>query len=111
MVDDEFWRTVQEKEMGYHPSPKTGALNLALLFGTAAIALTLVLTPMLSSKTDSRLIANSPVDYDSIQTGSIVRDVNVKVKKTDRYTVRDTAVQPVPGAVCIIDGNGAKSGC
>lgn len=108
MVDDEFWRTVQEKEMGYHPSPKTGALNLALLFGTAAIALTLVLTPMLSSKTDSRLIANSPVDYDMIQTGSIP---DVKVKKSDRYTVRDSAVQPVPGAVCIIDGNGAKSGC
>ena len=45
MADDEFWRTVQDKELAPGPSRRTGVLNLSLLFGTAVIAL---LTPLLA---------------------------------------------------------------
>ncbi|MEK1866604.1 MAG: hypothetical protein AAAB14_04845, partial [Ensifer adhaerens] len=84
----------------------TGVLNLSLLFGTAVIALTLILTPMLSSKTDKRIMANTPVDYDNISTGSIPSKGTTK-----RYTVRRSVLQEMPGAVCIIDADGRKSGC
>jgi len=106
MVDDDFWRTVQDKDLVTNQSRRTGVLNLSLLFGTAVIALTLILTPMLTSKTDNRVLANAPLDYDNIQTGSIPSGTTTK-----RYTVRRSVLQEMPGAVCIIDGDGTKSGC
>ena len=106
MVDDDFWSTVQEKDLMNNQSRRTGVLNLSLLFGTAVIALTLILTPMLSSKTDKRIMANTPVDYDNISTGSIPSKGTTK-----RYTVRRSVLQEMPGAVCIIDADGRKSGC
>ena len=84
---------------------RTGALNLALLFGTAVIALALVLTPVLSAKTDKRMIANVPDEFDMISTGSIPSEGG------KRYTVRRSVLQEMPGAVCIIDGNGQGNGC
>ncbi|WEZ85069.1 hypothetical protein P6U16_12680 [Rhizobium sp. 32-5/1] len=106
MVDDDFWRTVQDKDLVTSQSRRTGVLNLSLLFGTAVIALTLILTPMLASKTDNRVLANAPFDYDNIQTGSIPSG-----NATKRYTVRRSVLQEMPGAVCIIDSDGTKSGC
>ncbi len=105
MVDDDFWRTVQDKDLVTSQSRRTGVLNLSLLFGTAVIALTLILTPMLASKTDNR-VANAPFDYDNIHTGSVPSG-----NATKRYTVRRSVLQEMPGAVCIIDGDGTKSGC
>jgi hypothetical protein len=106
MVDDDFWRTVQDKDLATPQSRRTGALNLSLLFGTAIIALTLILTPMLTSKSDNKVLADAPIDYDNISTGSIPNSTPAK-----RYTVRRSVLQEMPGAVCIIDGDGSKSGC
>ena len=106
MVDDDFWRTVQDKDLVTSQSRRTGVLNLSLLFGTAVIALTLILTPMLASKTDTKVLADAPIDYDNISTGSIPQQREAK-----RYTVRRSVLQEMPGAVCIIDGDGTKSGC
>jgi hypothetical protein len=106
MVDDDFWRTVQDKDLAMSQSRRTGVLNLSLLFGTAVIALTLILTPMLASKTDTKVLADAPIDYDNISTGSIPNSNAAK-----RYTVRRSVLQEMPGAVCIIDGDGNKSGC
>lgn len=105
MVDEDFWRTVQDKDLVTSQSRRTGVLNLSLLFGTAVIALTLILTPMLSSKSDKRMLANRPIDYDNITTGSIPSGTG------KRYTVRRSVLQEMPGAVCIIDADGTRSGC
>lgn len=105
MRDDDFWKAVQEKDYTPAGDTRTGALNLALLFGTAVIALALVLTPVLSAKTDKRMIANVPDDFDMISTGSIPTD------GTKRYTVRRSVLQEMPGAVCIVDRNGQGNGC
>ncbi|MDO9417911.1 hypothetical protein [Pararhizobium sp.] len=107
MADEDFWSAVQDKDMVTAQSRRTGVLNLALLFGTAMIALTLILTPMLSPKNEGSLIANAPVDYDAIQTGSIPDNTS----PSKRYTVRRSVLQEMPGAVCIIDADGAQSGC
>ncbi|KQS64420.1 hypothetical protein ASG39_10630 [Rhizobium sp. Leaf371] len=106
MVDDDFWRTVQDKDLTKGEYRRTGVLNLALLFGTAVIALTLILTPMMASKNTTKVLANAPIDYDTISTGSIPDD-----KGTKRYTVRRSVLQEMPGAVCIVNGDGGKSGC
>jgi hypothetical protein len=98
MVDEDFWRTVQDKDLVTSQSRRT--------FGTAVIALTLILTPMLSSKSDKRMLANRPIDYDNISTGSIPSGGTGK-----RYTVRRSVLQEMPGAVCIIDADGTRSGC
>ena len=70
------------------------------------IALALVLTPVLSTRTDKRMMANVPDDFDMISTGSIPTEGGPK-----RYTVRRSVLQEMPGAVCIIDGNGSGKGC
>ena len=106
MRDDEFWKAVQEKELTSSAPTRTGVLNLALLFGTAAIALALVLTPVLSSKTGSRMIAQTPDEFDMISTGSVPTQTEGR-----RYTVRRSVLQEMPGAVCIIDGDRYSSDC
>ncbi len=70
-MDDDFWKAVREKEQSSTASRRTGALNLALLFGTAVVALTLILTPMLADKSRSSVFASAPADFDTITTGSI----------------------------------------
>lgn len=105
MMDDDFWKAVQEKEQSYSTSRKTGALNIALLFGTAAVALSLILTPMLSDKSKSNVLASAP-DLDTMTTGSIQRTEDGK-----RYTIRRSVLQQEPGSVCIVQGYGADGGC
>ncbi|MDX3927625.1 MAG: hypothetical protein QHC90_17680 [Shinella sp.] len=104
MRDEDFWDAVQDKELSSAGATRTGVLNLALLFGTAAIALALVLAPVLSARTENRLIANNPVDFDMISTGSIPAGER-------HYTVRRSVLQDVPGAVCIIDNENVGKGC
>ena len=106
MVDDDFWKAVREKQQGSNASRRTGALNLALLFGTAAVALTLILTPMLADKSKSSVFASVPSDFDNITTGSIPKTENGK-----RYTIRRSVLQDTPGSVCVVQGYGSGAGC
>lgn len=105
MRDEDFWKTVQEKDFTPAGDTRTGALNLALLFGTAVIALALVLTPVLSARSDKRMIANAPDEFDMISTGSI------PTQGVKRYTVRRSVLQEMPGAVCVVDGQRTRNGC
>ena len=105
MVDDDFWKAVQEKEQASHASRRTGALNIALLFGTAAVALSLILTPMLADKSKSSVFASAPA-FDSMTTGSIPQSENGK-----RYTIRRSVLEKTPGSVCIVQGYGTDGGC
>ena len=106
MANEDFWKAVQVNERTSSKSGKTGVLNLALLFGTAVIALTLVLTPMVAGNSDRKRLALAPGDVDSITTGSIHRDDTGK-----RYTIRRSILQETPGSVCFVDGYGAGDGC
>lgn len=106
MADEEFWNDVRfrVRRRASYASYKTGALNLALLFGTAAVALTLILTPILASKQDNRSLALIPDEFDTITTGSVPR------KDTGRaYSIRRSVLQEVPGSVCIVEGYGNGS--
>jgi hypothetical protein len=104
-MDDEFSKPPAEREfIGVKTGP-IGALNVALLFCTAIIALTLIVTPLLTKDDDK--IEASTMGYDDIKTGSIpTHDGKVK-----RYTIRRSVLQSNPGDVCIINENGDKTGC
>ncbi len=106
-MNDEFWKTVRSRQRATYRSGKTGALNIALLFGTAAIALSLIVTPMLAERSDQKRLAHVQEDFDMLTTGSI--------KPTEagskHYTIRRSVLQETPGSVCIVQGYGAHGGC
>ena len=70
-----------------------GSLRMALLFGAGAVALALLVAPIVDRQTRLEL-ANSPQELDRMSTGSVT--------KGDRYTIRRSVLQETPGAVCII---------
>ena len=106
-MDDEFWKTVRDRQRATYRSGKTGALNIALLFGTAAIALSLIVTPMLAERTDQKRLAHVQEDFDMLTTGSI-KPVEAGAK---HYTIRRSVLQDTPGSVCIVQGYGADGDC
>ena len=105
-MNEEHWQETPEREFVVDRSNRIGALNMALLFGTAAIALALIVTPMLAPDKADRMQA-STMDYDNITTGSVPSHDG----KTKRYTIRRSILQQNPGDVCIIDNDGTKIGC
>ena len=104
------------KERNSNKSRRTGALNIALLFGTAAIALTLIITPMVAGRTVARLATATIADpYDDIKTGSIPpaadQQVRPETKNGKRYVIRRSILQESPGSVCIVDGYKSGDDC
>jgi hypothetical protein len=79
-------------------------LRLALLFGSAAVALALIATPMLDRNTRLRVSEATFTDgLDPISTGSTPRHGS-------RYVLRRSVLQTTPSAVCVIRADGAASG-
>lgn len=111
MSNEDFWRTVRSRERSSIKTGRTGVINIALLFGTAAIALTLVLTPMLSERTERRSLAFQPDQFDMITTGSIPRAEPGHPYSGKRYTIRRSVLQETPGSVCIVEGYNVEKGC
>lgn len=106
-MDEEFWKTVPVRQRSAYGSGKTGALNIALLFGTAVIALALILTPMLADRNDERRLADIQDDFDRITTGS-VKPAQNGIK---HYTIRRSVLQDTPNSTCIVEGYGVGNDC
>lgn len=106
-MDEEFWKTVPVRQRATYRSGRTGALNIALLFGTAAIALSLIVTPMLAGRGDERRLAHVQEDFDMISTGSI----KPAEKGAKHYTIRRSVLQETPGSVCIVQGYSSGDDC
>lgn len=96
------WRKI----CGERASPLAGvgmsALRVSLLFGSAAVALALLLAPYAESQT--RRLAQGSISngLDFISTGT--------ARSGNGYTVRRSVLQPHPRSVCIIRDSGARSG-
>lgn len=93
-------------EMGF------GAIRAALLFGSAAVALALIVTPILDRSTRSQDAVVSLADsIDMTATGSVGRRANSAMTQGGgRYTIRRSVLQSSPNAVCIIRENGSRIG-
>ncbi|MCO6387198.1 hypothetical protein [Aliihoeflea sp. 40Bstr573] len=83
-----------------------GILRVTLLFGSAVIALTLILVPIADKNARDRMFASveSP-GIDRMSTGSIGPR-----SSAETYTIRRSVLQQSPSAVCIIRESGARSG-
>lgn len=106
-MDEELWKAVRVRNRSSYRSGKTGALNIALLFGTAAIALSLIVTPMVADSGDARRLAHVQEEFDRITTGSI----KPAEKGSKQYTIRRSVLQETPGSVCIIQPYDTDARC
>ena len=99
-MNEDFWKTVNTSRGFAAKSKRTGALNVALLFGTAAIALSLIVTPMLANRSQSApKYATVPDEIDDIITGSIKRN-----DATKTYTIRKSILSDQRGNNCVVEG-------
>ena len=80
-----------------------GILRIALLFGSAAVALALIAAPI-ARQPDAIAVQPATVfaGVDMMSTGSIGH--------RDTYTLRSSVLQPSPSSVCVIRANGTRSG-
>lgn len=76
-----------------------GTVRLALIFGSVAVALGLVIAPLVE---DGLMGKPGVGGLDFISTGSISDDRS--------YTIRRSVLQSRPDSVCIIRANGSRSG-
>ncbi|AKI03268.1 hypothetical protein IMCC20628_04600 [Hoeflea sp. IMCC20628] len=105
MTKDDFWMTVADRDGAATQPKRFGAVRVALLFGTAAIAVAAILTPILADRSTSARVAWAPEEFDNITTGSIPQRSPITV-----YTVRKSILQESPGSLCIIRSDGRKTG-
>lgn len=97
-IDDDLMQT------GGLSGAAGGILRITLLFGSAAIALALVIAPLANRGSQAVVDYSAGRSLDEIQTGSI--------KKADpsTYTIRRSVLQETPGSVCVIQSNGTQTG-
>lgn len=85
----------------------SGALRLSFLFGSAAIALTIILTPMAEKQVARSTVSQSGIDQ--IATGStpMLRRMQPASKN---YVIRRSVLQSDKSDICIIGADGVRTG-
>lgn len=99
MTPEKEWDLIQNERAPLLGLGASGALRVVLLFGSAAVALALVLAPVADNLTRSQVAGRDGIDF--LSTGSI--------GKRSGYVIRRSVMQ-APGEVCIIRDNGLRSG-
>ena len=99
MDNDRKWESERGGRETVWGMTSMGLLRATLLFGSAAIALALIIAPIAESQT--RKFVGSP-GVDTMATGS--------VQPRNNYTLRRSVLQEFPGAICVIRDNGTRSG-
>ena len=80
-----------------------GILRITLLFGSAAVALALIATPLLDGQTRSQSMRDGfGGGLDMASTGS--------VSHRGTYTLRRSVLQPLPSSICVIRNDGSRHG-
>lgn len=102
MRKDQDWDDLQTYRTSQLGSAGSGVIRLALLFGSAAVALGLIIAPLAENGLGSRSARNDLSGIDFTSTGSI--------GTAGTYTVRRSVLQSSPNAVCIIRDNGQQYG-
>jgi hypothetical protein len=82
----------------------SGMLRVVLLFGSVAVALALILAPVLDNSINGFLARNDDMQgVDMMRTGTIGT-------RSTTYTIRRSVLQSGPNSVCIMRSNGTSSG-
>lgn len=101
MTPEDDWRDFAPGRDAQPGVSGLGSLRMALLFGSGAIALALLVVPLVDRGGDAQ-VAEGPGQLDTMATGSIQRGGS--------YTIRRSVLQDNPNSVCIIRPNGARAG-
>lgn len=98
------WEGPRADRAGIFGEVGMGALRVTLLFGSAAVALALILTPLAESQVEKMAYSSYSSMLDPMPTGTVGQ------RSTGSYTVRRSVLQPSPSSVCIIRNNGMRTG-
>ena len=99
---DKDWDLIRSEGYNRVTEAGMGLLRITLLFGSAAIALALLVAPMLDkSSYEDVAVREGFAGVDTMSTGSVGQRT---------YTIRKSVLQSSPSAVCIIGQNGKRSG-
>jgi hypothetical protein len=99
MTPEDEWDAIRSRRAPLFGAAGMSMLRIVLLFGSAAVALALILAPMADRYSKTEIVGAQGLDFDA--TGSVGRPGG--------YTIRRSVLQ-APGAVCIIDSAGRRSG-
>ena len=85
-----------------------GILRITLLFGSAAVALALIIAPIADQQTRNYASEDrAPFGLDDMATGSISKSGSGPTKV---YTLHKSVLQASPESVCVIQTNGRRLG-
>lgn len=103
----DFFKEDEKASTGFMPVAKSGFVRFVLLFGSAILALTLVIVPILSQKANKQTAQSLfPAGVDMMSTGS----VNRTPAQGNSYVERKSLLQSSPQAVCMITRDGSHQG-
>lgn len=103
MFDDSEWEKIRETGSAQIGAAGMGALRITLLFGSAAVALALIVAPIVDNRTKAHFA-------DSGYAGGVDRMTTGSISKKRQYTIRRSVLQRSPVAVCVIHADGVRSG-
>jgi len=105
---DDDWARPHTARRGFLDAG-AGILRVTLLFGSAAVALALILTPIAEKQADKMLFSSYPSrGLDMMTTGAVGGSIGQR--QGESYVVRRSVLQPNPNSVCIIRQNGMRTG-
>lgn len=105
------WEGPREARGGVFGEVGMGALRVALLFGSAAVGLALILTPLAESQVERMAYSSYSSRIDPMATGTIGGGQGFAGQRAGTaYTVRRSVLQPSPSSVCVIRSNGMRTG-
>jgi hypothetical protein len=84
-----------------------GILRITLLFGSAAVALALILAPIADQQVRNYAADRAPFGLDDMATGSIKGSGGNAGRV---YTIHKSVLQTSPDAVCVIHTDGRRAG-
>jgi hypothetical protein len=100
MFGNDEWEKFRSERGPLLEIVQSGALRIALLFGSVAVAIALLLTPVLERET--RVARINALGIDNTVTGSVpVQGI---------YTLHRSVLQNSPNAVCVIPFDGTRTG-
>jgi hypothetical protein len=100
MFGSDEWERIRSEGGSLLEMVQSGAIRIALLFGSVAVAIALLLTPVLDR--EMRVARVNALGIDRTVTGSIASQ--------GVYTLHRSVLQSSPSAVCVIHSNGVRTG-
>lgn len=98
------WDLVEQGRALRGGLPRVSAVRVALLFGSAAVAVALLATPILDRNTRVRVSdLGHASGLDMMSTGSTGRSAS-------SYVIRRSVLQSSPSAICVMHPDGRRSG-